>query len=148
MTAHIFVLLLALGTPQAGVQGRDAIALQAAKNASVHRLEASLPDKHFGVWLRELAGPQAKIQWEVNDCGEQTGDSRSDQGRDFPMCVEAQVALVGNRKLSIALSVGTFKTGVKAGAISFYSAAVVDPGGAVTGIKNLSQVPGVIKGIK
>jgi hypothetical protein len=146
MTVYILVLLLALVAPQAGMRTRDAKAVQAAKNTSVHRLEPSLPDKPFGVWLRKLVGPKSDIKWEVNDCGEQTGDPQSDRGRDFPMCAEAQVTLVGKRKLSVALSVGTFKTGVKAGAISFYSAAMVAPDGSVTGIKNLSQVPDAIKG--
>ena len=145
MSAYIIALVLALGSPPGGVRARDAKAVQVAKNTSVHQMEPSLPDKPFGAWLRDLVGPQAEIRWEVNDCGEQTGNPQLDKGRDFPMCAEAQVNLGGKRKLSIGLSVGTFKTGVKAGPASFYDAAIAEPDGSIIGIRNLSQVPEAIK---
>ena len=148
MFANVFVLVLALNSPQAGSQARDAEAIEAAKNTSVRQIEPSLPDKAFAVWLRNLMGAQADIKWEVNDCGEQTGNPLLDKGRDFPMCVEAQVTLGEKRRLFVILSVGTFKTGVKSGPARFFYAVILEPDGSRNWVKNLSGVPEAIKAIK
>jgi hypothetical protein len=145
MFAGLLVLGLALTSPQIDSQARDAEAIEAAKRTSVHQIEASLPDKTFARWLQDLVGTQGEIEWEVNDCGEQAGNPSLDRDQDFPMCAEAQVALGGKRKLSVALSVGTFKTGVKTGPASFFSAVVVEPNGSRSWLKNLSRVPDAIK---
>jgi hypothetical protein len=145
MFAYTIALVWALNSAQIGIQARDAKAIERAKNTSVHQIETSLPDKAFAVWLRGVVGPQADIQWEVNDCGEPTGNPLLDKGRDFPMCAEAQVTLRGKRKLSVALSVGTFKTGVKAGPASFFYAVIVEPDGSMRSVKNLSRVPKAIE---
>jgi hypothetical protein len=138
-------LVLALSGLQAGLQARDAKAIAAAKNTIVHQIEPSLPNKAFSVWLRNLVGPKARIQWEVNDCGEQTGNPESDKGRDFPMCAEVQTVLPRKRTLYISFSVGTFKTGVRAGSVQFAYAVIVQPRGPAKSIKKLSQVPEAIK---
>ena len=145
MFASVIALAWALSGLQVGLPARDAQAIAAAKNTSVHRMEASLPDTAFAAWLRSLVGPRAAIKWEVNDCGEQTGNPSADKGRDFPMCAEAQVALGGKRTLSVSLSVGTLKTGVKAGPARFFYAVIVQPDGSIKSIDKLSQMPGAIK---
>ena len=145
MLTSLLTIALVLGGAQAGTQARDARAIAAAKAASVHRLERALPDKPFAKWLRGVVGPQVQISWEVNDCGEQTGNPEVDKGRDFPMCVEAQAGLRGKRTLSISLSVGTFKTGVKAGSIRLAYAVLVLPDGPAKSIGKLSQVPEAIR---
>ena len=148
MFAQVIFIVLALRSPETAVQTRDAEAIEAAKKTNVHQIEPSLPDKAFSVWLQELVGPQVDIKWEVNDCGEQTGNPQLDRGRDFPMCAQAQVTLAGKRKLFVLLSVGTFKTGVRAGPASFFYAVVVEPNGSMNWIKNLSQVSQTIKSIR
>jgi hypothetical protein len=145
LPAFFLAFLLLFSVLQAGAQARDARAIAAAKNTSVHRIDPLLPDKPCEKWLREVAGPQARITWEVNDCGEQAGNPELDKGRDFPMCAEAQVTLQGKRKLSVAFSVGTFKTGVHTGSVRFAYAVVNGPGGPTRSIRKLSQVPEVIK---
>ncbi len=145
MFASVIALVLLTGGLQGGIKARDAQAIAAAKNTSVHRMEGSLPDTAFAAWLRKLVGPRANITWEVNDCGEQTGNPESDKGRDFPVCAEAQAALGGKRKLSVSLSVGTSKTGVSAGPASFFYAVIVEPDGSAKSINKLSQVPGAIQ---
>jgi hypothetical protein len=145
MIPYIIVLTLALNSPQTGLQTREVEAIEVAKNTNVHRIERSLPDKAFAVWLRDLVGTQADIKWEVNDCGEQTGNPLLDKGRDFPMCASAQVTLAGKRKLSVSLAVGTFKKGVMSGPASFFFAVVVETDGSMKWIKNLSTVPEAIK---
>ncbi len=148
MSAYVIALLCALSSLQAGVRARDARAIEAAKNTNVQRINPLLPNKAFGVWLRDLAGTHRDIRWEVNDCGEQTGNPQLDKERDFPMCAEAQVTLERKRKLSVSLGVGTFKTGVKSGPASFYSAVIEEANGAITSVKNLSQLAAAIKTAK
>ncbi|MEW6213267.1 MAG: hypothetical protein AB1631_33530 [Acidobacteriota bacterium] len=82
-----------------------------AKQALVSRLDPILPDQHLAEWLSQTVGPEAKIVWEVNDCGEQTG-SRVQRGRDYPICVEARSELSGGRSIIIMIAVGTFNKGI------------------------------------
>ena len=82
-------------------------AVDRAKSVIVRSLDGTLPDRTLETWLRDLFGSGAKTTWEVNDCGEQTGDPQRDRGRDFPMCVDVSVSLTDNRVLHVLLAVGT-----------------------------------------
>ena len=82
-----------------------------AKRINVCRLDPRLPRQRFDRWFKEIVGPSAKIEWEVNDCGEQTG-SPADKGRDFPFCAQAEATLPDGRKAVVRISVGTFKRGL------------------------------------
>ena len=86
-------------------------AIAYAKRLSVSELEKGLPAQRLADWFREAVGSQAKIKWEVNDCGEQTGTS-ADVGRDFPSCVEANAELSDGRTAVVRIAVGTFKKGI------------------------------------
>lgn len=132
--AAVFLFVLAL-------QAQDTKPIEIAKNTNVRQIEPSLPDQAFAPWLRGVVGAQAEVKWEVNDCGEQTGNPALDKGRDFPMCVEAQVNLVGKRRLFVSLSVGTFKNGAKNGPASFRHAVIMEPDGSLTWVKSLSRLP-------
>lgn len=145
MLATLLAFALSLGGSQAGVRARDARAITAAKSASAHRLDPSLPERPLEKWLRQAVGPQARIAWEVNDCGEQTGNPEVDKGRDFPMCAEAQIALPGKRTLYVSFSVGTVKAAVRAGSVRFAYAVIEQPHGPAKSIRKLSQVPEAIK---
>lgn len=143
--ASTILLVLALNGSQDVAKSQDARAIEVAKNTEVRAIDASLPQKRFELWLRDLVGSQAKILWEVNDCGEQTGDPSSDNDRDFPMCAEAQVILKDKRKLHVVLPVRTFKTGIRAGPASFFYAVVVDPDGSQHWVKKLTEIHDAIK---
>jgi hypothetical protein len=145
LLATLLVFALSIGGSQADIQARDAQAIAVAKNISVHRLDPSLADAPFARWLRGAVGPQSQITWEVNDCGEQTGNPEVDKGRDFPICAEAQVTLQRNNKLALALSVGTSKTGVQPGSVGLAYAVIMGPRGSARSIRKLSQVPEAIK---
>ncbi|HET9179175.1 MAG TPA: hypothetical protein VFQ24_12530 [Terriglobia bacterium] len=145
MFAILLAIALSISGPQADTQSRDARAIAAAKNTSVHRLDPSLPDKPLEKWLQNVVGPHTPIAWEVNDCGEQTGNPESDKGRDFPICVEAQVTLPQKHTLSVSVSVGTLNTGVRASAAGLAYAVIVGPDGSARSIRTLSQVPEAIK---
>lgn len=147
MFSCVIALMMAFSAPQAALQARDAKAIEAAKNTSVQRMEASLPDKPFEAWLQSVVGPQRDIHWEVNDCGEQTGNPQRDKERDFPMCAEAQVTLQGKRQLSVVLSVGTSQTGVAPGPARFFYAAIDGPGGSTKSVEKLSRLPEAVRGI-
>ncbi len=150
MQASVILLILMLvgADSQNATHARDAKAIEAAKNANVRQIESSLPDQPFARWLREAVGAQAGITWEVNDCGEQTGNPSLDKGRDFPMCVEAQATLSGKRTLFVSLSVGTFKNGVNSGTPSLCYAVIVEPDGSRKFVKSLAQLPDAIKTAK
>jgi hypothetical protein len=145
MLAILLAFALSISGPQADTQARDARAIAAAKHTSVHRLDPALPGKMLAKWLRQVVGPQAPIAWEVNDCGEQTGNPETDAGRDFPMCVEAQVTLQKKRTLSISVSVGTLQTGVQPDSVEFADAVITRPDGSARSIRKLSQLPDAIK---
>ena len=95
---------------QAQSKRQQAAAIRYGKGTLVSRIEKGMPRERFDVWLKKLAGRKAKITWEVNDCGEQTG-TPVDKGRDFPMCVEADSKL-GDMAIIIIINVGTFGRGI------------------------------------
>jgi hypothetical protein len=143
----LFILLSVNGT--AGQDpARDAKAIQAAMHANVKQIESSLPDMPFEKWLRDRIGPQKQMVWEVNDCGEQSGNPEIDKGRNFPMCVSALVDLGSEQKLDVQLVVGTFGSGLKPGPASFNLAAIHTPKGPITFYKSLSQLAEAIKAVK
>ena len=144
----LLFMLLGLITTTVQNPASDAKAIETAKHTSVQQIENSLPDKPFEKWLRDLIGPQAQMVWEVNDCGEQSGNPAVDKGRNFPMCVSTLVDLPAKRKLEVSLVVGTFKSGIKTGPASFNLAAIVAPNAQINFIKSLSLLPEAIKAIK
>jgi hypothetical protein len=90
----------------------EAAAISAAKHAVVHDMEQALPRVTFEAWVRGLVGAHRVLTWSTNDCGEQTGDPALDRGRDFPICAEVEVAVTGDRRLSLALMVGSTSRGL------------------------------------
>jgi len=148
MHQYVLFILLALNVALIQNSPDDAKAIESAKNTSIRQIENSLPDKPFEKWLGDLVGTRTRIVWEVNDCGEQSGNPAADKARDFPMCVSALVDLTANRKLDVQLVVGTFKSGVAAGPASFHHAAVVTSSGQIEFIKSLSRLPEAIKFVR
>lgn len=140
----IFLLVLvALALGQSGEMQATAIA--AAKTAIAQDIDRTLPRVPFETWLRGVVGSgQAPMQWETNDCGEQTGGP-ADRARDFPMCAEVQARLSGNRRLSISLVVGTWGRGVTTSAPAFWSANISGPNASeIVWIKTLADIPSAI----
>lgn len=70
--------------------------------------DSSLPKMRLERWLMDVAGKGIEVRWELNDCGEQTGDPAVDSKRDIPACVEATADLPGQRAFSVQIQVGTF----------------------------------------
>lgn len=112
-------------------------AIAYAKRVPVSQFDASLAGQRFGEWLRATVGPHAKIKWEVNDCGEQTGTA-ADIGRDFPSCVEADAELPDGRKIVIRVAVGTFAKGIS-GSPTLYDV-FVQTRATIQNVKKLSDL--------
>jgi hypothetical protein len=140
--------LFAMATvlPQQPREARNAQAIAAAKNVSVRELDSSLPRKSFLDWLNGVVSTGAARTWEINDCGEQTG--QPEPALDFPVCAEVNVTLPQNRRLFISLSVGTHQTGVATEPPQFWWAIVVEPDGSKNWLNRLSQVPAAIRSTK
>ena len=145
MQQYLLLLVLALNGTAVQKSAEDVKAIEAAKHTSLRQIDTSLPDKSFEKWLGDLFGSQTKIIWEVNDCGEQSGNPSLDKDRDSPICAEAQVLLKDARKLYVYLPAGTFKTGIRTGPDSFFFAVIVNPDGSQHWIKGLAEIPDAIK---
>lgn len=65
-------------------------------------------------------GPKAKITWEVNDCGEQTG-GEADKDRDLPICAEVQANLPDQRIVVVRILAATFKKGLTPQDVGIYA---------------------------
>ena len=123
---------------------RDQRAIELARQIPVSMLEAGLPNQPLVQWLAEAAGAGAKIDWEVNDCGEQTGNPDLDRGRDFPLCVESVVKLADGRTASVSVAMGTFQKGIS-GTPSLWSIALL-MGNRYETVRTLRELPARIKG--
>jgi hypothetical protein len=112
--ARTALLLLAIVPAMAqnpAEQKTERATIDRAKSVLVSSLDRTLPRVSLEFFLANESGG-ARIQWEVNDCGEETGSPEVDRGRDFPVCVEAEVFLKDQRSLNVSLVVGTVKKGV------------------------------------
>ena len=132
--------LLLTGTtlPQSSEDGSDKRLIERAQRMLVSTLDGSLPKVTLDYFVRyEAAG--SEVRWEVNDCGEQTGDAETDRDRDIPTCVEADF-LVDQRAVTLMIAVGSVKQGLSK-APSMFSAAVTDSNGQVHSLRTLSELP-------
>jgi len=106
---------------------RDKATIDRAQNVLVSNFDSSLPKVSLKFFL-ESESEGAKVSWEVNDCGEQTGDPAIDRGRDIPTCVEASFTLKDKRTVNVMIAVGTVKKGLS-GEPSLFSSTITDDKG-------------------
>jgi hypothetical protein len=123
-------------------ESRDKKAIARAKRIDVAILDTKLPNQRFADWFKNTVGAGARIFWEVNDCGEQTGSS-ADVGRDFPLCAQAEAQLSDGRKVVIRISVGTFIKGLW-GTPRLYDCYIDNQGRLVT-VKSLSALVDMLR---
>jgi hypothetical protein len=142
LSLFVLVLVLLGAAPQAPT---EAAAISAAKNAVVQNIEKALPRVTFEAWVQGMVGAQAALNWSTNDCGEQTGNPALDRGRDFPICAEVQVAMAGDRQLTLSLMVGSTSRGLTVGPPTFRQGRISGPKGSDRiSIEKLSDVPKLI----
>jgi hypothetical protein len=122
--------------PSAG-EKTDQAAIQRAKSVLVSSLDSSLPKVSLEFFLNYESGGE-DIRWEVNDCGEQTGNPATDRGTDTPMCVEADFAK-DQTDVTVLVSVGTFQKG-PSGKPALFGVTVHGPSGRVHSLR-LGDLP-------
>jgi len=142
VVATLFGSWLALG--QAMPAGIDVKAIDRAKSTIVQEIDPRLPRVPLAQWLAKLV-PGVDTKWEVNDCGEQTGDPEVDRGRDFPMCVQGDLALAKDRHLYVLVVVGTFKKGLASGSPHFFGATTVEQGRPTKWVTKLGDLPAALQ---
>jgi hypothetical protein len=113
-------------------------AIQRGKNALVSSFDKSLPKVTLAFFLK-TEGKGAPIRWEVNDCGEQSGNL-ADARSDYPMCVEADMTLKDGRTVTLFVAVGTAKRGV-IGKPVLFDGSFTDQNGTVHTLRRLSDLP-------
>ncbi|HEY7680111.1 MAG TPA: hypothetical protein VIC04_06280 [Terriglobia bacterium] len=134
--------MLLLRAPAALGQIEEEAAVDFAKRTLASELDSALPKQPFGAWFTQLMGPTAEVFWEMNDCGEQTGDPAIDSQRDLPVCVGAEAQLEDGREILAILSVGTWETGLaKAVVRDVYWA----QGREYHPLKRLSELPALVR---
>ena len=97
------LLFVALHISASADRTTELRAIRAGKHASVRVLDPTLPNVQFSAWFRKLVGSKARIVWEVNDCGEQTG-SPGDDPEVIPMCAEATAELAGEKRVVVSIA--------------------------------------------
>lgn len=146
---HINVIVVGLSIVIGGIashgftQEKANEAVESVKHLAVSHLDASLPPVKFEAWFGMVVGRQAKIQWELNDCGEQTGDPKTDGLRDMPMCVGVNADLPDGRKVGVLIHVGTNQKGLS-GSPSVFDA-YVEASGKRRPTKHLHDLENFVK---
>lgn len=86
--------------------------LVVVKGTPAKELDAALPKMRFERWLLDVVGKGVELRWELNDCGEQTGDPAVDSQRDLPVCAGVEAQLDQGRGFQILLVLGSEKKGI------------------------------------
>jgi hypothetical protein len=89
------------------------------QKTSAKALDPELPDQPFAEWFQSVVGKDAKVEWESNDCGEQTGDPKTTPV-DFPICGQASAKLSGARVVTVMVAVGSHNKGITAAPSVFF----------------------------
>lgn len=105
----LLVILIFCGTALA--QLAEQVAIERAKNALVSSFDRNLPKVTLEAFLTNATNKGQSV-WEVNDCGEQSGDPESDSQRDIPICAQVRITVPNGSKANVMVAVGTSKKGI------------------------------------
>jgi hypothetical protein len=125
ITALVVAILACAEAPP--LSKRDKLAIERAKNVLVSSFDKRLPKVTLEYFLTSESN-DGRVEWEVNDCGEQSGNPAVDRGRDFPLCAQATVSGRELRTVTVMVGVGTYKKGI-AGTPGLYGVTVSDENG-------------------
>ena len=137
---RLSTIAILFAAAQISGQAQDSgdLAIAHVKRLSVSALDSRLPYRRFVSWFKEVVGPKAKITWEVNDCGEQTG-GEADKDRDLPICAEVQANLPDQRIVVVRILAGTFKKGIAPQDVGIY-AIFIEQEGEIRNVRHLSDL--------
>ncbi len=113
-------------------------AVASAQRVLASELDAELPSRPFAEWLGQLVGPQAGVNWQLNECGEQPSMLLA-QGRDLPACAEVDALLPDGRKVVVMIEVGTFEKGITG--VPNFSHAAIEQEGKLYRVRRLRDLP-------
>ncbi|MDT8067601.1 MAG: hypothetical protein ROO76_05475 [Terriglobia bacterium] len=130
-------VLAAQSTPESQ---QERAALEKGQNVLVSTFDKSLPRVSLKFFL-ESESDGAKIAWEVNDCGEQTGNP-ADRGSEIPICVEANFDTEDGRTVDVMVAVGSLKKGI-VGPPALFNSTITDEKGVAHSVK-LIELPAKI----
>ncbi len=116
-------------------------AVATVQQVMVSQLDSQLPERSFSLWFNQVVGSQAGVNWQLNDCGEQTGNA-SDRERDLPYCVEVVAITPNERKAFVNILVGSTKRGIGEKPKLYF--AVVEYKGEFYTAKRLSELPDLL----
>lgn len=119
-------------------------AVRATQRTNVHHLDESLESERLESWLKRVLPRESKVEWESNDCGEQSGSPDPDP--DFPICGQATVELPQDRELILMVMVGTYQDGIK-GKPAVWGIYIVSSPDTYTEIKKLSELPAALRAV-
>ena len=122
-------------------QSHETQVVNYARRIKASTLDSSLPRTSIEEWFRSVVGPKAKISWETNDCGEQTG--APEPAKTDPMCAQVEAKLEDGREVGIFIGVGTFRRGIFGKPKVFY--VYLNDGGPVRHISALAELPTLLK---
>src|SRR5262245_55201161 len=97
-------------------------AVASAQRVLASDLDSDLPQNPFAAWFRLRVGPQAGVNWQLNECGEQPSLVPT-QRRELLACAEADALLPDGRKVVVMIEVGAFNKGIN-GVPSFSHAVI------------------------
>lgn len=144
--ACIFLLCATLASARnATSPARESKLIARVKNVPVSKLDPVLPSVRFEQWLRTEAGADAHFDWEVNDCGEQTG-APGQNPDEIPTCVEADARLKDGREIVITIAVqesSNRKTAVEKQSLTVHFAQLVTTHETIN-IRLLSDFPAAL----
>lgn len=110
---------------------------------SARSLDPELPDQPFAEWFQSVVGKGTKVEWESNDCGEQTGDPKTTPA-DFPICGQASAKLPGARTVTVMIAVGSYKKGITGPPGVFFVG--LDVENTFETVNSLHELPNAIAG--
>ncbi len=137
--ALLFLVCGGYGQPQISEEK----AIEHVKKLPAPDLDSVLPAGHFSEWLRGIFGEHDSISWEMNDCGEQSGDPGIDSTRDIPICVGITAHMADGRTVGITIAVGTTNNGL-AGPPGVYDI-YLEKQGKIRTVKRLSELKHVLR---
>ncbi len=113
-------------------------AVASAQKILASALDAELPANPFGDWFRQLVGPQAGVNWQLNECGEPSSQLIA-QRRDMLACAEVDALLQDGRKVVVMIKVGTFNKGING--VPSFSHAAIEQQGELYRVRRLRDLP-------
>ena len=147
LTVILLALCAALAFGQASDTAAEARTIDATKKAVVREMDRTLPQVPLARWLGTMVSNE-ETAWEVNDCGEQTGNPLNDRNRDLPLCVQVDSAVGTNRLVNVRFVVGSFKRGPTPGPPRFLDGTYVERGIPTKWVTRLRDLPVFVEAVK